>query len=809
MTRSLKLLLASIFLLATFSFAFISPPADDVLTKVISKLIAYHANRPQEKVFIHLDKPLYAAGEDLWFKSYLVDGTYHRLDSSISSVVYVELLNSDHAVIQRDILYSPGGVAFGDFHLDEALPEGKYLIRAYTNYMRNGLEDFFFQKEITILNPDKARDAGGENLQADIDLQFFPEGGNLISGVENRIAFKAINQSGRSVDVEGEMVDDQNAVVATFKTSHQGMGSFKGFIWANKSYTARLKNPGSGKTFKIPSSQEKGYMMQVVDAGQSIKVFIYNNSEKSAANPVLFNLVGQSRGEVYFAAKGEIKSTSVTTSIPKNKFPRGIAQITLFDGDGTPQCERLVFINNDTRLQVALAMNKASYSKREKVDVSLQVTNEKNEPVTGNFSVSIYDKSAIDGQDEYPFTIEDYLLLTSDLTGYIENPGYYFADNTPERAQNLDLLMMTHGWRRFTWKKILNDELPPLNHYAENGLTLSGKITKTGSEKPLANSKLKLLNNAGEMILTETDAEGKFYTDAFTHIDSSKIVIQTENAKGKQQDFDVQVNPFNSAPSSSYRFPLFEQFNSAAFSQKIATKEETERSFNLQNDTKMLEAIEVQSTKLDESPKAQRIYGTPSASVSMKDVKNQAYMHIFQVLQARVPGVTVKGTPPSMSITLRAGGAASGSPLLLIDGTPVDADAVSSLNPSDVESVDVLRGPSAAVFGSRGQNGVIAIYTKRGQGISTSIDRNKHIKYHGFYAAREFYSPQYDVPSEFDSRPDLRTTLYWNPLIETDEQGKAQVSFFTSDVVADYEVIVQGISYTGYPGWKVTTLKVN
>jgi len=807
MTRSIRISL-SFFALAIISFSFISPPVNDVLTAVITKLVAYQANRPQEKVFIHNDKPLYAAGEDLWFKAYLVDGTFHRLDSSISSVIYVELLNSERKVLQRDVLYAPGGIAYGDFELAPWLREGKYLLRAYTNYMRNGSEEFFFKKEITILNPNDRQKNTAPNDQPDIDVQFFPEGGNLVSGVENRIAFKAIDQTGRSVEVEGEVIDDENQVVSTFKSTHQGMGSFKTFIWANKIYTARLKSPVLSKTFKLPASQEKGYMMQLVDAGASVKVFIYNNEDKAPEKPILFNLVGQSRGEAYFAAKGEIKANTVTTSIPKSKFPRGIAQITLFDGEGRPQCERLIFVNNDSRLIVGLGLNKDSYSTRDKVEIAIDVTNEKKEPVTGSFSLSVYDKNSIDEQEKYPVTIEDYLLLTSDLTGYIENPGYYFKDKGHETAQNLDLLMMTQGWRRFAWNQVLNSELPPLNYYAEKGLTFTGKLTKSGTSKPLANSKLKLTSTQGEIILTETDAEGGFYTDAFTHVDSTNITIIADNVKGKQVEFDIQVNPFNQSPPSAYVFPFYGGKQAKEFLDQVAKREESEKSFNLEKDIRLLDAVEVQSDRIDERPRANRIYGTPSASVDMKEIRGQMYTHIFQVLQARVPGVTIRGTPPNMSIMLRSG-ANSGAPLLLLDGTPVDAEAVSSVNPGDVQTVDVLKGTAAAIFGSRGQNGVVAIYTKRGEGTAVVESKNEQVRYPGFYASREFYSPAYDVPSEFHSRADLRTTLYWNPLIETDEKGKAQVTFHTSDIPGDYEIVIQGISYSGTPTSTVGTLKIN
>jgi hypothetical protein len=196
----------------------------DVLQDILRKLQLYHKERPQEKLYLHLDKPFYAAGENVWFKAYVVEASLHSLDSQ-SSVVYVELIDAAKTVFKRQMFYASGGLTFGDFQLPDTLREGNYAIRAYTNYMKNFGEDFFFIKEFPVLNPLRSHPTSGEPYAADsLSLQFFPEGGNLVACGFNRVAFKALSPDGKGFNVEGTIVDENNTVITSFKSQHNGMG---------------------------------------------------------------------------------------------------------------------------------------------------------------------------------------------------------------------------------------------------------------------------------------------------------------------------------------------------------------------------------------------------------------------------------------------------------------------------------------------------------------------------------------------------------------------------------------------------------
>jgi hypothetical protein len=231
----------------------------DVLQDILQKLEIYRTTRGQQKVYLHFDKPFYAAGEKIWFKTYLVEASLHTPDSQ-SRVVYVELIDQTKTILKRQMLYAPNGMTHGDMHLADSLPQGRYAIRAYTNYMKNAGEDFFFTREFSILNPSIVEEEEPAFHRDSIALQFFAEGGNLVAcGAENRIGFKALSPDGKSIAVAGEILDELNNIVTTFQTQHDGMGVVKLNPGAEKKYSARITKPYLVKrSYPLPPVHAQG-----------------------------------------------------------------------------------------------------------------------------------------------------------------------------------------------------------------------------------------------------------------------------------------------------------------------------------------------------------------------------------------------------------------------------------------------------------------------------------------------------------------------------------------------------------------------
>ena len=776
--------LSLIFPVAFIPFSYATEPS--VLETILKKLNQYHAERPQEKLYLHLDKPFYAAGENIWFKAYLVEASLHHLDSQ-SRVVYVDLIDDSHTIFKQQMLYVAGGVTFGDFQLPDTLQEGRYAIRAYTKYMKNLGEDFFFLKEFSVLNPLQKHSSNTvAKFAADsLDLRFFPEGGNFVACGFNRLGFKAISPDGKGINVEGTIVDDINTVVTSFKSQHNGMGMVLINPVPGRSYFARITKPYAvNRAYPLPVVRERGFIIQVDAVDNNIKVIVFTNTDKPASGDQKINIVVQSRGQAYHAQQGVINNNAFFTLIPKSKFPDGISQITVFDSEGRPVAERLVHHNHNETINLRVETDTAVYGKRKMVAVLMDALYRNGSPATGHFSVSVYDEGLIENQEAYPVSIVNYLSLTSDLKGYIEDPGYYFKDTLQETRKNLDLLMMIHGWRRFTWIDVLKDELPPLLYNHEQGIPISGKVLKAGGKQPPAGSVIKVLTMNGNAVELNPDSLGRFYTDNLLYYDSMMLVFQTENQKGKKQPYKFSLDPMSLPPLVTYSFTSFLPFDASAFLQQHADEKLIEKSLQV----KVLDEVKVTAKRDEPDP---RLLDPNGPGGRIVDVKNElggglGYANISQMLYSRVPGLyndegrwKIRRQDVSFAV----------------DGILVPADYANLIAPTDVDLIEVLF--NSIRYG--GQH-VVSIMLRRGATVAAEPIGINQAKVAGFYQAREFYSPNYDVKDNRHSLEDKRTTLYWEPMMITDENGRAAVAFFTADLASRYRVVVEGITPDGYPG---------
>lgn len=765
-----------------------------VLEMLLNKLKQYHAERPQEKLYLHLDKPFYAAGENIWFKAYLVEASLHHLDSQ-SRVVYVDLIDDNQTIFKQQMLYAAGGVTSGDFQLPDTLAEGAYAIRAYTNYMKNFGEDFFFLKEFSVLNQlRKYSDKTAAKFAADsLELQFFPEGGNFVACGFNRLAFKALSPDGKGIDVEGTIVDENNTVIASFKSLHKGMGIVRINPVAGRKYSARITKPYAvNRVYALPVVHEKGYIMQTDAINNNIKVIVFTNSVKSDTDSKEINIVVQSRGQAYYAQRGVINNNAFFTLIPKSKFPDGISQITVFDSEGRPVCERLIHQSHNETLSLRVKTDTVVYGKRKMVTVLMDAAYRNTSPASGHFSISVYDEGLIENPEEYPLSIVNYLSLSSDLRGYVEDPGYYFKDSLQETKRNLDLLMMINGWRRFTWTDVLNETRQPLAYRHEQGIPISGRVLKAGGKQPPAGSVLKVLTMDGKAVALSADSMGRFYTDDLLYYDSMMLVFQTENQKGKKQPYKFSLDPPSLSPPVAHSFTSFLPFKASAFLKQSSDEKLIEKS----SQAKILDAVQVTAKRDEPDP---RLIGRNVDKRTVFDVAKEGggigYANIFQMIQSKLAGVVINGN----SAQIRGKGAG-----YVVNGVLTPSDVIAMIAPMDVDFIEIIHNSVR----HEGQH-VINIILKNGS-IMSNVDPVgiNQAKFPGFHQAREFYSPNYAEKDNRHYLEDKRTTLYWEPIITTDENGRAAVAFFTADVASRYRIIIEGITPDGYPGTATTTFEV-
>jgi TonB-dependent SusC/RagA subfamily outer membrane receptor len=782
---------------------------EDFTQFISGRLHDYRQRFPPEKAYLHLDKPYYASGDTVWFKAYLVEGALHLPDSA-SNLLYVDLIDQrtgKHVALKRVQL--EGGLGHGDIVLADSIANGPYTIRGYTNWMRNFSNDFIFQKEIYVFGQNEKLPVAPVGK---IDLQFFPEGGQLLGGVASRIAFKAVNASGLGEDVEGFVLSGNKDTVASFKSGHLGMGRFQFEALPGQSYSAFLKSKDGLSPVAFPEVKADGYAMIVDNLSNPLKMRIIAYAKIPGKAEVPVHVVGHSRGIISFVAKGKITAKGLMMNLPTTELPDGITHLTLFDEGNRPVCERVVFIDHGRSLNVTITTPKASYAPREKAEIEIMVTDSARRPVQTSLSVAITDAGQI-LQQPYDQTIVSNFLLSSDLKGFIEQPSYYFDPGKPERKIHMDYLMMTQGWSRFRWDEILKDSIHPPRYFVEQGITLAGEVRrnkKVPSEKITLS--VYLSNDSLSTFMTaESNPQGRFAIYNMVFADSLKIRMQGMNKKGNQ-NLTFTLDPFIVPKMSLLKVPYYpvtvdaqkleEYLRRAAQDQEISRKIRESRE-------RLLQEVTIKARKPVEHD-SRKIYGSADASIKVTPLLAAGARSILDILAGRVAGVRVNGSGMNASVFIRGN---MGEPQFVLDGMPVDKDMVLNMNVNDVESIDVLKGPGAAIFGSRGGNGVISIMTKRG---NENYDYSKDIvpgvlvaTIAGFDMPREFYAPAYKPGNLQGTTPDYRSTIFWAPMLRTDKNGKAKVEFFNTDAVTNVEVRAEVLGFTGACGFGKIGYSVN
>lgn len=330
-----------------------------------------------------------------------------------------------------------------------------------------------------------------------IKIDFFPEGGDMLAGFKNNLAIKAVNEFGKPADVDGEILDSEGNRICSFSTFHNGMGNTEFTPVADEDYHAIITRPAGIQTeYEIPQAVEEGHALKIQKSANNIDVTVNSTHREK------LSLIGQVRGAVYYSTVLDAQSGENNFKIDGSVFPAGVLQLTLFDSKGIPLSERLIFTNKDNLPNVSISTDKEKYNTREKVRASIKVTDKNNQPLRGRFSVAVVNDQLLNFADDKQSTLLTSMLLESDLNEKVEDPAFYFSNNK-KADQALDLLMMTSGWRRFSWRNI--DELPQILHAKEKAI-LSGKIIDASTGKPVEQAEITI--NDGRKVKAGRD--GKF-----------------------------------------------------------------------------------------------------------------------------------------------------------------------------------------------------------------------------------------------------------------------------------------------------------
>ncbi|MFD1467690.1 hypothetical protein ACFQ48_05610 [Hymenobacter caeli] len=766
----------------------------DSLRSPAQRLARYARRTPTEKLFLHLDRPCYVSGETLWFKIYAVEGTDHR-PLPASQVAYVEVLDGAQQPVLQAAIGLRHATGHGALVLPAALASGRYTVRAYTSWMRNFDPGLYFQTSIAVVNTNVPAGAPPARPAVAYDPQFFPEGGYLVRGLSSRVGFKITDGTGRGVAAEGTVQDAAGAVVARFQTRRFGLGSFAFTpARAGAAYTAVITANGQTLTCPLPPAREQGYVLRLEEASPAQLRVVVQASGAALADEDLF-LLGHTGQHIGVAAGARLRDGQASFVVDKQRLADGVSHFTLFDGHRQPVCERLYFRPPAAPLALTARADQPQYGPRQKVTLQL-AAGPAGAPLPASLSVAVEQLdslSAAGGPD-----VASYLWLTADLRGPVERPDYYLAAG-PEAAAAADDLMLTQGWSRFRWPAVLADGPDSLAYLPElRGQLVRGRVVSRATGAPAAGvaAYLSAPSRRIQLYNSISKADGSVQFEAGDLHGPQQLVAQA----GTRRDSLYQVEIF-SPFSQQYAAPrpgppgLPEALAPALLRRHVQA--------------------EVQRQFFRGPPAAYRLprldslafYGKPDEHYRLDDYTR--FKVLEEVMREYVPGVLVRIRKDGFHFLVANddGRGVLDDPLVLLDGLPIfNTNRIMAFDPLKIQQLDVIT--KRYVLGPQVFNGIVSYTTYKGDLAGFPLDAHALLQeYEGLQGEREFYAPRYETPQQRQSRlPDFRNLLYWNPEISPGA-GPAP-TFYTSDQVGRYRVVVQGVAANGQAGSAGFTFEV-
>lgn len=798
-------------LCCTLLLLFTSLTAFAQIEDVLEKLNLYSLAYPQEKVFLHMDRTTYGNGETIHFQAYVTISPL-GIFTDLSNTLFVQLIDAQGQVITQDKIFVENGAGEGHIDIPDSLMNGQYQVAAFTNWMQNFGQENFFRKNIEVLSS-----ATEVNILAaqstTIDLQFLPESGALTAEIPSKIAFKAINSQSKPVAVKGQIFNQNDQAVASFETSHDGMGTVFLTPSPNSSYYAKIDLNES--QYNLPSVSHTGAQIKVNYLNEKVKVSIVQKGfEKSTGN---FHLLIHNKGFISSALQMPAQRNLSIINLPFDKLDRGINSLTLLNADLVPIAERLIFINKDKEVLTAKIGDK-QISTRGKATLDLNL--DLPDTVGAILSLSAVDISQTFEQKNTDNIISE-LLLSTELNGKIYKPAFYFEKGA--NIELIDLLMLTHGWRNFDFNKIAKGDFPQIDFSPEKGVTISGKAYKPGKKEKVAkNAELTLIRQDNELpvfLSAKTDSKGYFeFREAIIFEDDSLIIRGSREKNGSSKlriAFDSTKTVFPNTffkrldehPSTQEREEIF-----------ISKKEERKQideayGFLLDSTATLLDDIVVEGYKTEARPDSvllETSIGRGDAAQDFNDpMYNGSYNTVFNALQGKIPGVQISGGQVSIR---QAGRINASEPLYLLNDVPVDRTTIETLTVQQIDRVVVFKSlAKTVVYGQQAAGGIMAFYLKKGSGGLAPKDRTKVSIAQflsGYQAQTQFYSPKYDEVLPEHIIPDRRVLVHWQPMISLTGKSQKTIEFWSSDLAGTIAIELQGLTTNGQPVYFYKTIEV-
>jgi hypothetical protein len=749
-----------------------------------STLNTYAEHYGQEKIHIHFDKDAYLPGETIWMKAYVLSGSK---PSTRSKNIYFDWTDNNGNLLFHSSSPITESVSTSSFFIPAGFRTGVVHVRAYTPWMMNFDGDFLFNKDIPVLS---IWDGKTQNPEKPIgNIRFFPEGGDLVCGLPSVVAFEAKDQFGKPLSIKGLVRNSENEILDSFTTIHEGMGVFNLRPQANEKYMAVwADDSGQTHTTQLPLVKTTGVVMRVKPFWDKIYIHVERPADCTDDYKSL-SVRGISHDKSVYVSTLDLKNlTSTEISIPAEQLPDGVNQLTVFDASGNPLAERVIFINNHQfEFNTLVNSELVGFGKKERNEISIEVP----DSLGANLSVSVTDGGL--GYDSSNNIIADF-LLNSDIRGGVVDPAYYFSNNSDSRTRSsyLDLVMRTHGWRRFKWEEIIAGKLPAISFPQElDYLAIRGRASGTAGTFDKSDSIGLLMitkDHKKHMFVLPVGADGSFGQKGFLFYDSMQVLYRF-NHPGKLGPNAAVSFQTNLLPASGAQVRAGEpSFQWLKVPDVVLEKEmggELTELYNYARQAAGTEWAFRQEVRKDslKSNVETALHYLQSNFPNLKfaaTLTNSSGSETRYAVYTPNPGPVP--TPGKANVTV------------LLDGVEVSSDELKQISTKEILFIK---------FGDR---------TGPGKGLPTlsitsrqSLEQNNIINnktglttIKGYTPSKEFYSSQNQGPVAGDQDPDLRTTLYWNPMVQIDkDHRKFKCSFYNNDISNKFRVVVEGINKEG------------
>ncbi len=775
-----------------------------------SVLAIYEEQFPREKIHIHFDRTLYNKDETIWYKLYLLAGNNEL--SKQSKNVYVAWYDTSGNLLKQTASPLFQSSAKGAFEIP-ANYKGDYIhVKAFTRWMLNEDSAYLYEKDIPInvgIVETKTK-----KVFAKTKLEVFPEGGFLVQGLTNRVAFKATNPSGLPVMIKGFVLNDKNKVVDTLKVLHDGMGIFTLKSNPGENYQLSFTDENAQKTtLPLVISKSKGVGLSVSMDYEKAYVSVERSKELPANFKHLHLLVHQNQQVLYTVSfKGEDKLLQ-KAALPIDELATGIVQFSLFTEDWIPLAERIVFVNNRLHeFNAKMSVPIINMAKRGKNVIEILIS----DTASTNMSIAVTDASIVTPENQ---TIYSDFLLSNEIKGKVFHPAYYFSSDADSVAAHLDLVMLTNGWRRYDWDKIKSGLLPTLQYPKENGfMKLTGKVFGNQALKTTANLQLNLIvaakDSSTKMLFLPVEKDGSFQENSAFFFDTVRVYYSfNNNAKLTDQ---LQVHIENGLLLQQFKKIDFNKNgvlqtwnDSLARAQLNFYLSEQEKLRRQMASATLQEVIVKSNVKsptqlLDEKYATGLFSGGDGYTFDLTNEPPIGSLDILSYLQGRVAGLTINGMGTQATMSWRGA-----VPDVYLNEMKMTVDMIQTIAVSDIAMVKVFRPP---FFGSGGggSGGAIAIYTKKGKSGKGGNANNKGMEnaiLGGYSVFKEFYNPNYEKPTA-NFEADSRTTLYWNPYLLTNKKSpRIKIEFYNNDTSKKLQVVLEGVNANGKLARVVKTIE--